>query len=280
MRIADSSVVQWHTGPGHREGGIRMRDLLMGEPGPNNYWLVLTRVESAYDAPEHAHAFDQVRIMLEGTFNFGPQDQAEGTIGYFCEGTPYTQQARGHSTLLLLQCEGASGTRFINVPELYRGAHELREGGGRFEAGLYIAPDGRKVDSYEAIWEHVTGQPVPHPQPRFASPVIMNPAHFDYRPLAGHPGVLEKRLGTFNERQLGIAYWLLEPDAERRWVGGDEGRTLFFVLRGDGEVASGEEAARPLRQHFAIEGAPEDVLRFAGGAEPLEILTLRLPSEP
>lgn len=39
--------------------------------------------------------------MLKGGFNFGPQEQPEGTVGYFTEGTEYEQSCDSYPTLRL-----------------------------------------------------------------------------------------------------------------------------------------------------------------------------------
>lgn len=280
MQVVDSDELQWHTGPGHREGGIFLRDVLTGrEGGPDNYWLTLIRVEDAYDTPPHHHNFEQVRFMLEGAFNFGPQDQVEGTIGYFSESTPYEQHARGPSLTLLLQCEGASGQRYLSQSEMRRGVHALKELGGRFEGGRYKGPDPlteapADKDSVEAIWEHATGQKAVYATPRFEGPVIMRPAAFTYRAVRDNPGVYEKRLGTFNERGLSLGFIRLEPGATYPVEAEDSRTRLLFVVSGDARM---RETDKALGMRFAVEVAAGESDVLEGGAKTSEILVIGLP---
>ncbi|MFY9351052.1 MAG: hypothetical protein WBL20_21135 [Sphingobium sp.] len=278
MRIVDSEEIQWHTGPGHRDPGIYLRDVLTGqEGGPGNYWLSLIRIESAYDAPIHGHNFDQVRVMLEGTFNFGEQDQAEGTIGYFCEGTPYTQSARGRSLMLLLQCEGASASRFLSQAEMRRGVVELKAAGGDFRDGRYIGPHpltGAEVtiDSVEAIWQHIVQEPIAYPPARYERPVIVHPQAIHPRPIAGAAGASERLLGLFNERGLRIALRTLEPGGTHVYDGRTEGSGLLFVTQGEGTLGGADFGYR-----FAAEIGAEEAGELVAGADGLTVLVIRLP---
>jgi quercetin dioxygenase-like cupin family protein len=238
MKIVDTHKSQWHTGPGHREPGVYLRDLATGEEGgPDNFWFVEVRVEEKYDTPLHHHNFEQVRVMLEGKFNFGPQDQDEGTVGYFSEGTAYEQNARGPSRMLLLQCEGGSRSRYLSQSEMRRAVLTLKEMGGSFDGGIYRGPDRNGIsiekDAVEALWEFATGDTLVYPQPRVQGPVIMRPEAYFFEP-AGTAGVSIKRLGEFGERQLALGYVKVEPGAS--WNGGDPvARRLIYILSGDAE---------------------------------------------
>jgi quercetin dioxygenase-like cupin family protein len=278
MRIIDTEKLQWHTGPGHREGGIFLRDVLTGQEGaPGNYWLSLVRVEDAYDTPRHEHNFEQVRVMLEGAFNFGDQDQVEGTIGYFSEGTSYEQHARGKSLTLLLQCEGGSGSRYLSQSEMRRAVNELRARGGDFANGMYTGPDplGDECvvkDSVEALWEHMAGIRARYAPSRYERPVIMRPDAFNYRPMPDVPGVSEKLLGVFNERRLELLIWKLEPGAVHQYRGREAGHALLFVMKGKAECNDA-----PLGHRFAAEVTTEDEVTLVGGEDGAEILVFGMP---
>jgi hypothetical protein len=253
-----------------------LRDVLVGEEGqPGNYWLSIIKVKDRYDAPPHKHNFDQVRIMLQGKFNFGSQDQEEGTVGYFCEGTTYTQSARGESVTLLLQCEGASGARYASQGELRAGVHALKQAGGDFAAGRYIGPDpisGAQVekDSYEAIWEQIADQRLTYQPARYGAPVIMDPAAFVYRPVPGQEALLEKHLGEFNERKTKLSLWKLEPGGRVEYS--SPARTLLFIKSGRLEI-DGEEVG----EKFAVEIAPDELVELCEATYDVEIMVLRLP---
>lgn len=274
MRIVDSEQVQWHTGPGHREPGVFLRDLLTGPEGESgNYWLVMVRVEDQYDTPAHHHNFEQVRVMLDGRFNFGPQDQEEGTIGYFSEGTVYEQQARGRSRMLLLQCEGGSRSRYLSQAEMRRAVHELKQQGGRFEAGVFhgVAPDGGTVekDAVEALWEHAVGRPVAYPRPRFQGPVIMDPEAFAFVALA--EGVEEKRLGEFGERRLALSIVRIAPGHSWR-CDTAEAKQLLFVREGSGQID-----ASPLAAGYAVEIEKREDADIVAGDKGIELLRFGMP---
>lgn len=277
MKVVDSEKVEWNYGPGHRDSGLALRDVLVGpEGGAGNYWLSIIHVAEKYNAPRHRHNFDQVRVMLAGAFNFGDQDQEEGTIGYFSEGTAYTQKARGASITLLLQCEGGSGSRFVSQNEMATAVKALRQRGGEFVGGRFNGPDPISAepvnkDSYEAIWEHIVGKRLVYPEGRYQKPVIMRPEAFAYMPFPGAPGVEERALGVFNERKIGISMWRYTSGAVQTYS--HPTRTLVYVKSGVVTI-DGER----LGPKFAAEiGADETVhIKHAEGVP--EIIAFNLPS--
>ena len=124
MRVVHASDVEWAPLSGHRGGTILFKRLLEGSRGdPGNFELSLARADGDYFTPRHRHNFDQIRVALEGSFNFATKrDLAEGTVGYFPEGTFYgPQEARERSVILLLQFGGASGDGFMSYDELEAG---------------------------------------------------------------------------------------------------------------------------------------------------------------
>jgi hypothetical protein len=225
--VVDTISIEWHRPRGgHREEGVEFKPLFVGVEGePNNYWLTLVRVAERYRTPPHRHLFDQVRFMLEGGFNFGPQDQPEGTVGYFTEGTEYEQSGSGYSFHLLLQCEGGSRTRYFSGKSM-RGATEALKQTGAFAGGRYRYADGREVDGYEAIYQHLTGTLPRYTSPRYERPIIMNPTSFLWADDPHSPGARWKVLGVFTERQLGLR--LLQIDA---------GKTVALTAPSSGMLA-------------------------------------------
>jgi hypothetical protein len=229
----------------HRGGGVSFRHLLAGDEGtPDNYSLTLVQVEQRYETPRHRHNFEQVRVMLEGRFGFGPGAMQEaGSVGYFCEGTPYTQRGEGPSLTLLLQCGGASGAGYMGFDALQRGIRQLATR-GRFADGVFTWFDasGKKhnQDGYEAVWEHVNSRRLAYPKPRYQAPVILWPEHFGWLPAA--PGVALKRLGLFNERGLGVALWRFDPGALLA-LQPAERRELLYVQHGSLEPGLPEGSA-------------------------------------
>jgi hypothetical protein len=226
----------------HRPGGISFVSLLKGEEGsPDNFELAILDIGPEYHAPRHRHNFDQVRVMLTGDFEWAPgQPQREGTIGYFCEGTYYTQRGVGRNVTLLLQCGGAWGNGYMSARQLAAGIEELRRSGGTFQDGIYtwIDSEGRKHnrDAYQAVWEHVFGRPLVYPRPRFELPVIFDPANVVDVTVA--PGVIERDMGRLNERGLAVKVLTITAQGQHR-LDHRGHKVLLYTARGSG-TANGQ----------------------------------------
>ncbi len=231
---------------GFRGGNITFYDLMTGPEGsPNNYGLQIVQVPDLYTTPRHRHNFEQVRVMLEGSFGFGPdQIQHAGTVGYFCEGTYYTQHGEGASTTLLLQIGGPSGAGFMSRRQLRAGMQVLAAQGS-FAGGVYTWHDDQGTkhnqDSYEAVWEHTFGRTITYPRPRYHAPVLLTTERFAWRPLAGTPQVQVRELGRFNDYGLAVAQWKLSPGAAWRCTAAQA--LLAFCDEGEGQV-SGQSFGR------------------------------------
>jgi hypothetical protein len=241
MDIVDTRTTGW-TGPlDHRDGGVEFCTLFTGEPGrPDNYMLSLVRVRTSYHAPPHRHNFDQVRFILDGKFGFGPQEQEAGQVGYFCEGTVYTQNGDGPSLTLLLQIANASRARYLSMQELDAANRSLlAKGTGRFDHGTYVSEaDGKKSrrDGFEAAWEHATGEKIRYSKPRYERPIIMEPEHFAAVPVTGSPGGRRKLLGTFSERELEIGFYEIDSAARLDVTTLGHPQLLLYVTTGTGDV--------------------------------------------
>lgn len=200
---------------GFRSGEIAFKDLLQGEEGaPDNYGLQWVTVEDAFSTPRHRHAFEQVRILVEGRFGFGPgHAQDAGSVGYFCEGTAYTQDAQGRSVTLLLQVGGPSGQGFMSRAQMRRGVAALREK-GEYADGVFTWFDAHGTkhnqDSYEATWEQVHGRRIAYPRPQYDGPILLRPERFRFIEAPDQPGASIRRLGRFNDHGLELAQIALE----------------------------------------------------------------------
>lgn len=254
---------------GFRSGEIVFRDLMCGVEGSaSNYALQMVDVPTRYSAPRHRHNFEQVRIMLDGSFGFGPgQVQEKGSVGYFCEGTYYTQNGEGKSTTLLLQIAGPSGQGYMSRRQLRSGIEALRAR-GTFAEGIYTWLDasGKKhnQDSYEAVWEHVHGKPVRYPKPQYLGPVLLEPERFAWRALAGTHGVSRRHLGAFNDHALSLSQLSLQGGASLVLDARKQAQ-LLFCLSGSGslggqtfaewasaELALGEQAELKASQDLVV----------------------------
>jgi hypothetical protein len=225
---------------GFRGGNIGFRDLMTGQTAtPGNYGLQLVHIEDEYHTPQHRHNFEQIRIMLEGSFSFGlGLIQQEGSVGYFCEGTHYTQKGEGRSVTLLLQIGGPSQQGFMSRAQLRSGVEQLCER-GKFEDGVFTWLDeaGKKhnQDSYEAVWEHVHGTSIVYPTPQYLAPVLLEPSRFAWRMLSA--GVHNKALGTFNGYGLQLSQLKLEAGAQLTLDTSVRAQLLFCTF-GEGNLAN------------------------------------------
>lgn len=222
----------------HRGGGVAFVSMLTGQEWrPDNYDLMIVDMVDDYMTPRHRHNFDQVRVMLEGFFEWAPETpQPEGSVGYFAEGTYYTQKGIGPSRTLVLQVGGASGSGYTSNDQLQKGIAELKADGA-FNDGIYtrIADNGTKInlDGYQAVWEHVHGRQLAYPEPRFQTPVIAFPDAFAWLP-AGE-GAFARQFGIFNERGTSVGQIKIAAGGHAPIATAAENRTfLFFVVAGSG----------------------------------------------
>lgn len=226
-----------------RAGGMAHKRLFEGEEGsPDNYLLVLARESSDYFSPRHRHAWDQVRFCLEGEIPIGKGLAVEaGEIAYFPEAVSYGPQEGGPDRIvLLLQFAGASGQGYIGVDRLSRAREEMQRF-GQFEKGVFRRTSGEgraNQDAYEAIWQHVTGHPLDYAEPAFKAPVVMRPAGFAWKDVAGEPGVACKTVGVFPGRGLEIRFLSLDPGAVHDLV---PSPALRFVFASEGAGSFGDQ---------------------------------------
>ena len=140
---------------------------------------------------------------------------------------------RARSVTAVLQFGSASGQGYLSREEVYAGTEELKKF-GTFEGGIFRRNDDvegrRSTDGYQAIWEHSNGQRMDYPKPRYRDPIMLDPSNYEWLPVEGMPGVTEKPLGSFTERQCGAALIKLARGAIYR----AGGRSVYLVLSGTG----------------------------------------------
>ncbi len=240
MAIAHRSNAQREGASAHRNEGIAFEHLLVGEEGTkDNFILTVVTTEDEYKTPRHRHNFEQIRYVLKGEMQYGPNHiQKEGTVAYFCEGVHYQQKGSDGSETLLLQFAGPSGQGYMSQRQLRTGAKELQSK-GTFHDGVFIWGEDhegrRKQDGYEAVWEYVNAKEVRYCKPRYLSPIIMDPASFDYLPVRERNGVAEKTLGRFNERGAEIRMIKVNAGAEHL-LRAPERPLVVTVMSGEGDV--------------------------------------------
>ncbi len=258
--------------PNIREGTLRSRRLLTGEPGtPGNFSLQLSSTPT-YFSPRHRHNFDQIRYQLSGDFDFATDGAMKpGSVAYFPEGTYYgPQSCPTGSETLVLQFGGASRSGYISAEEHERATAELARQ-GTFAKGVYaqLKPDGGKInkDAYEAVWEKVNGRPLEYPGQRYLRPVFMDPKNFEWLPVAEQPGASCKHLGEFSERRTRLSLYRIASGASLRLAG----NSIYFVAAGSGAVG-GTGFGPHATIHLAVgeQGS-------AKASEPVELLHLGLP---
>lgn len=257
-----------------RDGVIRAYRILEGEPGAENFSLKLVNIEGDFFSPRHRHNFDQIRVQLEGQFDYDKDGCfTPGSVGYFPEGTRYgPQTSSGVTWNLLLQFGGASGSGYTAESEEEHAAKALKQIGS-FEKGVFTRykEDGTKVnqDAYEAIWEHIHGRPLVYPKERYERPVFMNSRHFDWVPVPDQPGVCSKLMGVFSELETKIAFFKLSAGATLLL----EAHSFYFVLSGTGQAA--EQA---VGRHTTVQLGRGETAVLKAGTE-LECVQLRLPRQ-
>lgn len=272
MQVVSLESVPMVERPNIREGTLRSRRLLTGEPGtPGNFSLQLSSTPTYY-SPRHRHNFDQVRFQLRGDFDFSTDGiMKPGCVAYFPEGTYYgPQSGPTPSETLVLQFGGASGSGYLSAEQFEQASAELAER-GTFAKGVYttLKPDGGKInkDAYEAVWERVNGRPLAYPRERYLHPVFMDPANFDWVPLADQPGAASKHLGEFSELRTKVALYRIAPGASLRLAG----HSIYFVAAGSGAVAAQAFEA------YATIHLNQGEQAVATASKPVELLQIGLP---
>jgi hypothetical protein len=273
MKIVQGDEVEWKRGLQHRGGTFHYRHLLNGEPGTlGNFQFNVGQLEGDFASPRHRHNFDQFRFQIEGTMNFDRNGKMEaGTFGYFPEGAPYgPQSSEGRSVTAVLQFGSASGSGYLSREETDAATAELKRIGS-FKDGIFRRNDDqqgrRNLDGYQAIWEHVNGCRMEYPKPRYRDPIMVDPAHYEWLPVAGMPGVEKKPLGMFTERQCGAMLVKLARGATYR----AGGRSVCLVLSGSG-IAHDASYRRSTAFHVGEGEEAEVVARDA-----TQIVCLMLP---
>lgn len=276
MHVSRPDEMDWEVISNHRETTIEFKRLIQGEPDtPENFELSLVKMRGHYSTPQHHHNFEQVRLALIGPMGYGPDKaQPEGSVGYFPEGSFYTQNVDEGQVTMILQCGGASGGGFLSYDQLRAGAKELSSV-GRFEDGVYKGRPGdnrTNKDGYEAVWEHVRGEELVYPAPRYEDHLIMLPDAYLWRET-GIDGVAVKHLATVTERRLALEYYRFAPGAPRPFRP-CEHQTLLFVVDGRGTVND-----EPVDRHDAIGLEPGEAVEITAEI-PIEVFAMTLPKVP
>ena len=234
-------------------------------------------VPDGYGVPRHRHNCDQIRYIIDGTQNIGPNhDMLPGECGFFPEGAHYGPQAqKGDCLCLLLQYQGASGDRLLTSDELNATYAKMIAEGAVFESGIYRGrkPDGtpENKDSYAAIYEAHEGKKLTFARPRYREPVMMFPDRFRWMPDRRRPGIETKHLGTFTELRSSIDLTRLGASSCVDAMA-DAHAQLCFVT--EGSIQIGDRTWASGTYLYIPTGATAPAMRSASGAT---ILTITLP---
>ncbi|WP_180985866.1 hypothetical protein [Streptomyces sp. CB02959] len=136
---------------------------------------------------------------------------------------------------LTLQFGGSSGYGFMSIEQRRQAIRELTETGSHFGGPFYIGPDGKRQWGLTTIWQHVFGDSLKYPRPRYGFPIVADPKCFNWLPVEGaEPGVEHKFLGALSER--GVWVEMLRLQAGTTWSSTDpKARRITTVLAGSGE---------------------------------------------
>lgn len=276
MRVGKASDTDVERVGSMREGKLDQKHLLFGEDGsPNNYDLNMGLTGGGgWRTPRHRHNFDQIRYVIEGTLPYTENDVLEqGWVGYFPESVHYGPQERAEGLrTMVLQCGGASGGGYLSVAQREATNAELAKT-GEFKKGLYHYTDDNGVaqskDGSEAIFEHATGGKLEFASPRYTDVIAMNPAAYDWFPQ-GDPGVAEKWLGRFTERDLRIGFLRLDAGATYQ-AGRFPSIEILFQIKGQ-VTAGGEKYGPETGYEFLADEGPVPV----EAVEPTEFLRVVL----
>lgn len=160
------------------------------------------RGDEVFTAPQHRHDFAQIRLTIEGTTDYGHLQIGEaGDTAYFPAGAYYGPERFEEAEIFLIQWSKDWVTR-----EKSDRAYKTLAERGKFEGGFYVTTDdaGNEVrkDGANAVWEEVNQRPLVIPSPKYATPIIMHPAGYEWE-RAGEASDV-KDLGHFTEEDLNV----------------------------------------------------------------------------
>jgi hypothetical protein len=243
----------------HRGGGRKSKIYGFFDPanGIRMRAGITTYTPERYN-PRHRHTDEAVRFYYRGAECYGRDVLEEGDCVYVPEGVYYgptkTHEKNDNNVRISLHFPGPSGFPTPVWSEVMAAQQEMREKEvGTFDHGLFIWPNGKKQDGFEAVQEYITGGKLNYPQPRYRSYVIMRHSNYSWVPLAGAPGVSVKHLGYFNESGPNIKMVRLEKGAQTP-AGQVDFQQVRLVL--EGEVTYEGESYKPVSCMFFPAGAP------------------------
>jgi uncharacterized RmlC-like cupin family protein len=216
VQIVDGLNVAPRVSP-HRQTTLRITDFFELADERRIRVGISRHKKDDYYSPRHRHNFDQVRFTIEGQVKYGPITTQAGDCLYFPEGVFYgpTEIHSDEALTMTIQTQGPSWSYFPHRPDLERATAEVAEKAELDrERGRFRWPDGKYQDSYEAAWEHLTGEKLVYPPARHQHPCLLRSASFEWVPSPRAPGVSVKALARFNESGPAVNLTRLEAGSE------------------------------------------------------------------
>jgi hypothetical protein len=216
MFVLETETVDWEpVKVNTRTGKISRKFIREGElaegVGYTSDLVWYHRGETVFTAPRHRHDFDQIRLTLDGTTDYGYEQIAGlGDATFFPAGAYYGPERFEEAQILLLQWSPNWVTR-----EKSDAAFAELATRGTFKDGFYTTTDDKgqeiRKDATNAVWEEVNHKPLVIPEPKYSQPIVMRPGAYGWR--TDVDGTEYKDLGHFTEGDLTVS--------TRRWSAGD-----------------------------------------------------------
>ena len=281
VNTPDGASNYYATAGNLRSGNRLTRTLLTGrESSPDNFKFNFGGGGDSEDwtTPRHRHNFEQVRYPLSGDYVIAKNKVLpSGWVAYFPESAYYGPQVKsGNLTMLSLQFGGPSGTGYWSVAQRKKGYEDLLAKGGKFDEGIYSWVDetGQRhnQDAAEAVWEQIYGRKIEYPKPRYPEFVVMDPDSFTWIRDADEPGVAWKKLGSFTEREIRVAFIRLDKGA-RLPFGREKAGEILFIKEGS---LSHDDKSHGRHSAFHVAAGEQPVTLTA--LEPSELFYVKLPT--
>ena len=264
MKIVQTDEIPLKRGLEHRGGMFHGRNMMEGEPGAiDNFQLSFGQMGGDFVSPRHRHNFEQIRFQLEGELNFARDGKLmAGMVGYFPEAVYYGPQSQEPNRARPSCCSSAAPA----AAAICRRRRSSRHGGaqreGEFKDGVFrrrAEGEGkRNIDGYQAIWEHANGRPMAYPKPRYPQPIMMDPANYEWVPLADRPACARSCSAC---SPSGAAKPAVQARCRRELRGARQGRLSRRARRGHGRRRAAARAHHGLcrrRRDRHVRGAGGD----------------------
>jgi hypothetical protein len=262
---------QWRPSSTHRSDGAYRKNGATRNSHVNGLEFNLVRYDAGFNGGRHTHAFDQIRIGLEGEIPYGRQMLAPRVLGYFPAGTYYgPHTSKEPATYAMLQWDGSGEGFHCTIDEIDSVSAKMRSW-GTFSKGVFTQNDtGVRTEAWQACFMEVTGRQPVIPAERYPDPVFMNIDAFEWRREQGED-VSRKTLGVFGDPETRFEMLQL-PAGVSITLGGQGKPVIAFVMDG---ALRGDNA--DIDRWSSILTEEDDILTLTGKAELSEILIVTLP---